>query len=517
MEEGALVRIRRSHAALLPSVPLLGCLLILALGAFTACRPAPRRADLIVGVEQEPASLDPRLGSDVAADRAFRLLYRGLFTIGPDFRPVPDLVETWTQADPTHYRFTLKRGVRFSDGREVTARDVVYTLESIRRPDVPSFRKGDLDRVSELSAPSRYEVRATLREPYATFLSSLNVGIVPEGTPPGAAPPVGCGAYRLRSWERGQWLLFEANPYAAIAPRSRTLAFKIIPDPVVRALEMRRGSVDLVVNDLPPDTLSYFANHGYPCIRGPGSNYAYVGLNCARPPLDRREVRQALAMAVDRPAVLANVVRGFGRLASGLLAPEHWAYNGQVARWPHDPARAARMLESAGLRAGPDGLRFRLTYKLSENKVSRQIATAFAQDLAGIGVRADLQTLEWGTFYGDVKRGDFDCFGLTWVGVTDPDGFRLRYSSLALPPEGFNRGRYVNPEVDRLVEEGARAGNLERRRALYGRVQAILAEDVPCISLWWPDNVAVTQRDVSGVVLPPDANFSFLAGVSRKP
>ncbi len=514
---------RRPHAFPLRH-PLAASLLILIVALLVSgCGRERRRADLIVGVEAEPASLDPRIGSDVAADRAFHLLYRGLFKTGEDLRPVPDLVESWEQPDATHYVFHLKPGVRFSDGREVTAQDALATLRSILDPSLPSFRKGDLDCIASLSAPGRYRLEITLREPRAAFLSALTVGILPADAvsgsapphahPPGSPSPIGCGPYRLTRWERGQWLLFEANPFASPQPACRTVAFKVIPDPVVRSLELRRGSVDLVVNDLPPDSLAYFANHGYEVRRSPGANYAYVGFNCAHPPLDRTEVRRAIAFAIDRRAILTYILHGYGRLATGLLSPENWAYCGDVESYPFDPARARRLLDAAGLPPDGDGVRFRLIYKTSNNKLSRQIATALAQDLDRVGVSVTVQWLEWGTFYGDVKRGNFDCFGLTWVGITDPDAFRLRFASWALPPEGFNRGRYANREVDDLVEEGAREVDPARRKAIYAQVQKVLAQDPPYVSLWWPDNVAVARPGLEGISLPPDGDFGFLSGV----
>jgi peptide/nickel transport system substrate-binding protein len=481
-----------------------------------ACGPAPRRAALIVGVEQDPSSMDPRVGADVAADRVFRLLYRGLFAIGRDFSPEPDLVESWTQTSPTTYRFVLKTGVRFSDGRELTARDAAYTIESVRSGRVASFKKGDLDRIASVAARSPSELELTLREPFVPILSALNMGIVPEGHLP-EDPPVGAGPYTLRSWDRGQWMVFGANPFADPPPASPTVALKVVPDPVVRELEMRRGSVDLVVNDLPPDSIRYFLSRGYPVLRAPGSSYAYIGLNCARPLLDLPGVRRALALAVDRDALLEYVLRGLGRRATGLLPPEHWAYDAAGGAVPHDPRAAEQLLEAAGLRKGADGVRLRLSYKTSENKISRQIAVAVAEDWARVGVEVSVRSLEWGTFYGDVRRGDFDAFGLTWVGVTDPDGFRLRFCSGAFPPDGLNRGRFKSAEVDRLVETAARTASREERKGLYGDVQVILAAETPYISLWWPDAVCVTQRDVTGVDLPPDGNFGFLAGVSRKP
>jgi peptide/nickel transport system substrate-binding protein len=454
------------------------------------------------------------VGSDVAADRAFRRLYRGLFEVGRDFRPVPDLVESWSQPSPTRYLFRLKHGIRFSDGSPLTARDVAYTLDSIRTGAVASFKKGDLDRIASVTSTSAEERVITLREPFPPILSALNLGIVPEGCRPGD-PPVGAGPYRLKSWVHGLWLVFEQNPYAEVPPASPSVAFKVIPDPVVRSLEMRRGSVDLVVNDLPPDTLEYFKEHGYPIHRTPGASYAYVGMNCTRPPLDKPDVRRGLALALNRGALIRFVLQGFARPATGLLCPEHWAYDPAGGPLPYDPVAAERLLDAAGLMRGRGGVRFALDYMTSENKVSRLIAVAAAQDWAKIGVAVSVRSLEWGTFYGDVKRGDFDCFGLTWVGVTDPDGFRLRFSSAAFSPDGLNRGRYASLEVDRLVDAGARETDSKRREALYEQVQRVLAKDAPYISLWWPDSVCVTQKDVTGVSLPPDGNFSFIARVRR--
>jgi peptide/nickel transport system substrate-binding protein len=469
-----------------------------------------------VAVEQEPASLDPRVGSDVAADRAFRLLHRGLFDVGPDFSPRPDLAETWSYDGPTRLNIVLRGGVRFSDGRAVRAQDAAFTLLSVLRDDPPSFRRGDLDCIESVEAPDDRTLLIRLREPRAALLSSLNFGILPEGTGAGNAVPAGCGPYRLRTWEHGQWLVFEANPFASPPPASATIAFKIVPDPVVRSLEMRRGSVDLVVNDLPPDALAHFVARGFPVWRSPGANFAYAGFNCAKPPLDRPQVRRALSLSIDRLSIIRHILRGYAREAAGLLPPEHWAA-AHLAPPRRDTAAAEALLDAAGFPRGADGVRFRMTYKTSDNKVSRQIASVVAENLREVGVLCETQWLEWGTFYGDVKRGDFDAFGLTWVGVTDPDGLRLRYASWAVPPDGFNRGRFSNRELDGLLSAGSREPDPRLRRPLYERAQEILALEAPVAPLWHPDAVCVGRRGVVGVVLPSDGNFSFLARVKNRP
>ncbi len=470
----------------------------------------------MVAVEADPSSLDPRLGSDVASDRAHRLLHRGLFATAPDGTPEPDLCRSYRFEGTNTLVLTLKEGVRFSDGRTVTAEDAAATLRSILEDRPPSFRKGDLRAVFSVEALGAQRLRIRLKEPFSPLPSVLNFGILPADEARMARPPeipTGCGPYRLKGRVRGQWLFFERNPFADPPPRSPTVAFKVIPDPVVRGLELRRGGVDLVVNDLPPDSLKYFLRQGYTVVRSPGSSFAYVGLNCGHPPLHLPEVRRALSLALDREILVRTILAGFARPASGLLPPEHWAA-ASLPPPPHDPEEAERLLDAAGLPRGRDGVRFRISYKTSENKVSRAVAAVLAEQWAAVGVQAEVRWLEWGTFYGDVKAGRFDAFGLTWVGVTDPDGLRLRFSSAAFPPEGLNRGRYGNPRVDDLLSRGAREGDREARRALYVEAQRILAEEAPVLPLWHPDAVCVARPSVEGIVLPPDGNYSFLARVA---
>jgi len=445
---------------------------------FGSCSEAPRKAELIVGIEEEPASVDPRAGSDQASDRLFKLLYRGLFKPGPNMEPVADIAASWEQISPVLYRVRLVPGLHFSNGGPLTAKDAAFTLESIRTGQVASYRKGDIERLASVKALSDELMEIRLNEPFAPTLLAPDVGIVPEGTQAKPVdPPPGCGAYVLKERVPGQWLVFKANPFAMPAPKCSTIAFKVIPDPVVRALELKRGSVDLVVNDLPPDSVAAFAKKGYTVIRSNGANYAYLGFNCAKPPLDKAEVRRALAMAIDRKSLLQWLYHDFGRPATGLLSPENWAFYPGVPQTPYDPARAEALLDAEGIRRGPSGTRLRLSYKTSQNKVSRQLAVAVQEQLGRIGVEAEIQSLEWGTFYGDVLEGRFDIYGLTWVGIMDPDAFRLRFASSAFPPYGLNRGRYFNRSVDRLVETGATEPDPAKRKAIYAEVQSLIAAE----------------------------------------
>lgn len=468
-------------------------------------------------MEEGPSSLDPRTGSDQASERLFHLLYRGLFVTGAGMQAAPDLAESAEALSDVRYRIRLRPNLRFSDGSPLTARDAVFTLRSILDGSPASWRRADLKVVKEIVLVDALTFELRLHAPFAPFIQTLTVGIIPEGTPARvAAPPPGAGPFALKTLIPRQWVVLEANPFAETPPSTASLALKVVPDPVVRALELRRGGVDMVVNDLPPDSAAWFGHRaGFQLLRSPGANYAYLGLNCSRAPLNRPGVRRAIATAVDRDALLRHLQRGLGRPATGLLCPENWAYRA-TPPVEHSTEAAVRLLEAEGLHPGPDGVRLRLKYKTSMSKTSRQLATAIQEQFAKTGIAAEVNSLEWGTFYGDVVKGDFDLFGLTWVGIADPDALRLRFHSAAAPPEGMNRGRFADARLDALLDAASLQPDRAPRARLYGDAQELLASELPYVSLWWPDNVVIAKDGIAPFTVPPDGSFRFLAGVRWK-
>jgi peptide/nickel transport system substrate-binding protein len=204
-----------------------------------------------------------------------------------------------------------------------------------------------------------------------------------------------------------------------------------------------------------------------------------------------------------------------------MFPPSHWAYEPNLFRFDYDPARAMALLDEAGYR-DPDGdgrqPRLTLTLRTTSQEFQRLQAAVIQEDLKRVGINLEIRTYEFATLYADVLKGNFQMFTLQWVGgaVADPDILRRVFHSQMVPPVRFNRGHFSDPEVDRLLDEAARATDVESRRERYAKVQQRLAELAPYISLWHKTNFALAQPELEGVQLSPAADFRFLKNVSRR-
>jgi peptide/nickel transport system substrate-binding protein len=474
-----------------------------------------------VDIETSPTATDPRFATDAISSRIDELVFDSLVRIDRNGRFKGDLAESIERPTPTTLVFHLRRGVRFSNGRPLTARDVKFTYDSILAPRSVSPKRAALAQLVSLETPDDYTVVMTTAYPYAPALEFAMEGIVPSGTPLPqhsiAAAPPGTGPFEIASFSRDEKLVLVRNPYRPAPPSSpRAIVFKIVPDPTVRALELAEGVCDLAENNIQPDVLPWLARkHGLGVERSPGTSYQYLAFNLRDSRLRDPRVRRAIAYAINRPAIVDSLLRGTARVATGMLSPESWAYDADVKTYPYDPARARRLLDEAGYPAGRGGMRaLSFVYKTTPEK--RQLGEVLQAMLARVGIRLEIRTNEWTTFYGDIQRGNFDLTSMNWVGINDPNHYYMVFDSQMTPPHGFNRGWYANPEMDRLVEQGARALDPAARRASYARVQQLAATDLPYVSLWWQDNVAVMSRRIAGFEPYPNGSLRSLATLTLR-
>jgi peptide/nickel transport system substrate-binding protein len=500
------------------------CILHFALTGCAEPQAAAPRGAIIVGVRQGPNNIDPRLGNDEASGRVAQLMFNQLMNLGDDLRIKPALAERLDNPDPLTYIATLRRGVKFHDGHELTAKDVVFTYGQMIDPSYVSPFKGAYRSLKSVTALDDYRVEFKLKEPFSAFTIQLAgpPSIVPAGSGPDFNQhPIGTGPYKFVRYAVDDQLVLAPFPdYFNGPPKNAGIVIRVLPDDTMRGLELQKKSIDLVVNDLPPDIVHQFEGKGFALAKSPGLDYSYLGINMRDPVLADKRVRHAIGYAIDRHAIVEYLRRGLARPATGLIPSQAWAYEPDIFQFTYDPNRARQLLDEAGYK-DPDGdgplPRLRLSLKVGNVEEVRLQATVIQQQLREVGIDLDVRSYEFATMYADVINGNFQMFSLQWVGgaMVDPDILRRVFYSTQTPPAGFNRGHYSNPEVDRLLDLAGAATSETERKKYYGEVQKIVADDAPYISIWNRTNIAVAQPTLTGLHLNAVGDFESLKDVMK--
>jgi peptide/nickel transport system substrate-binding protein len=482
-------------------------------------------------IEANPVNLDPRFATDGQSQRLDGLIFSGLLARDAQMNLHGDLAESWQTPDPLSYVFHLKANIHFHDGHPLTSADVKSTFDFILNPANKSPKRGGFRMIEKIETPDPLTVVFHLKEPYASFLWNLipsAAGIVPANAAPDfSRHPIGTGPFRFVSQSQDDEVVLARDPsYFAAAPEItrvsgfvptnpdvRTIRFRIVPDAVVRALELRKGSADLEMSSLSADLIPMLVRRPSLALsERPGTNFAYLGINFQDPLLSKREVREALACATDREALVKFLLHGQARVADGILPPNHWAYEPNVAQYPADTPRAEKLLDAAGYPRGANGMRFHLTLKTSTEEQARLIGAALQEQWRKAGIELELRPLELATLLSDSIHGNFQLTFLRWVGANnDPDVFEFVFSSKRFPPDGANRGHYRSPRIDLLTDQIRVEMDGDKRKALCSEVQKILADDLPYIPMWFTDVVSVHRRELGDLQLSPTGDYDFLA------
>ncbi len=485
-----------------------------------------KKDELVAAFESSPTNLDPRLATDANSGRIIGLIFNSILRFDEKLNLVPDLSERWENPNPFTYIFYLKKGVKFHNGIELTAEDVKYTFESILNPSFLSPHKKSYEKIKTITAVDKYTVKFIMSEPYAPFLINMTMGIVPkdEAEKSGhkfTGKPIGTGPFVFERWVADERIELKRNAdYFEGRAKLSKLIFKIISDDTIRLLGLKTGEIDFIQNAVPPDLLSSLnKDKNITILTGDGINYSYLGFNLSDPVLKDARVRKAIAYSIDRSSIITNLLAGIAEPATGVLPKSNWAYEGNVAMYEYNIEKAKRLLDEAGF-PDPDGdgpkERFRLIYKTTNNDLRKMIGEVLQKNLKEVGIGIDIRTYEWGTFYNDIKTGNFQLYSLSWIGIVDPDIYYSIFHSDMMPPEGNNRNRYKNSEIDRLVTEGQKALSHKDRKKIYSKVQKIAADELPYISLWYPKNVAAMRKNVKGFVLLPDGDLSSFKNIYKE-
>ena len=464
-----------------------------------------------MGVAHAPTNLDPRYATDATSARINRLLYSRLVDFGPDATPVPALA-TWVQQSPTQYVFTLREPIpAFHHGQRLSSQDIKATYESILNPQNTSPHRGVLNMMDRMETLSNTEIIFFLKRTDPFFPSYLVIGILPANLIANRHPfsdhPIGSGPFRFldRPDETRVRLVRQYD--------GQQVEFVRIPDPTVRALKLLAGEIHLLQNDLPPELVTYLAKN--PELRlqqTRGSNFVYLGFNHQDPLTGDIRVRQAIAHAINRPAIIHYIFQNRAREAQALFPSDHWAGPDDLPGYAYDPDRARSLLQEAGF---TDTHRPTLLYKTSTDPFRLRLATIIQDQLSHVGIDVVIQSHDWGTFYGDIKAGRFQMYSLAWVGVKTPDIFRYAFHSQSIPPTGANRGRFASSLADQLIVQADATTDHREQQALYRALQVHLLETLPYVPLWFEDHFCFSSRTITGYHLESDGNFDGLLEMQR--
>jgi peptide/nickel transport system substrate-binding protein len=477
--------------------------------------------ELVMMIEKRIPTFDPRVSSDSAAERMRQLIFNGLTRKNEKFDPVPDLAERF-ESSPDYKTFTfhLRPNVKFHNGELLSAADVKYTFQTMLATGFTSDKKAEF--IRELASIELGETdRVVIFRCHNSFPGFPNaivpVGIIPEGTTEQQAKrPIGTGPFKFDSYTEDQEVVLSAyKDYFDGAPSFSKLRVKIIPDNSTRESELRKGSVDLAINaDFDPVTVESLKKaEGLKVEMIDGTNNTHLGVNLQDPILKDQRVRQALSFAIDREAIIRDVLLGQARVASSILPTSQWAYEPEAEKYPDDPDRAKQLLDEAGRKETGGQPRMKLVLKTSTISVSRKIGEAMQEQLRRIGVALDLQPLERQKLTQDMLDGNFQlCLNTSVGGNQSTDFFKFAYASQSIPPNGQNRSRYQNPLVDRLLVESLTAAR-ERQKEIFSQIQKILALELPQIYLWYPATVVVHHNRVTNLKLEPSGDWQVVRNV----
>ena len=492
----------------------------------------PQGGTIIVGLQAEPTTLDTQQLSDYNSSRAAYGIYDALLRFQDESTEVePGLAESWEISDDgLVYTLHLRQGVKFHDGTDFNAEVVKFNLErqiDVNHPfhDTGEFAYAEFTwgTVDQVEVVDDFTVKITLKESFAPFLNHL--AMHPAGMLSPAAVeqfgrdissnPVGTGPFKFVSWTPGVEVVLEKNQdYWRGAPNVDQIIYRPIIEDQSRLTEFEAGGINFMVN-IPPDDLSRLKEDArFTIVEQPGMHTWWVAFNQSRPPFDDSRVRQAMNYAVNKPAIVDNLLQGTGVLAVNPLPPVVWSYTDDLQTYDYNPERAKELLAEAGY---PEGFTCSFWVPESGSGMQRPVpmGTAIQADLKAVGVDCEIQTFEWGSYLDKVivppEEAEYDMFEMSWIGDNgDPDNhLYILLSGAQFPPNGYNMGFYNNPEVDAILQEARTTLDRAERTELYQQAQKLIAADPPWIMIDHETQIVVMDQKVKNFKLHPTGPFRF--------
>jgi len=430
---------------------------------------------------------------------------------------VPDLAESWTvNSSLTEYTFKLRRGVKWHDGQPLTADDVKFTVDAESNPKVNAGLSGIVSSIKETQVVDPLTVKFVLKYPYASLpvMLGYNIAIVPKHLLEGQdlnqpvqfiQQPVGTGPFKFKAFAQDSALEVQANPdYHGGAPLLDGVVFKVITDGNARLAQLKAGEIDFTVID-PPQVAALQGVAGITVRRAPQVNYYFFAINHSLPKFSDIRVRQALVYAIDKDAIVKNILKGDGRAATGPTNPLLGAYyDGNVDTYPYNLQKAQGLLAEAGWKKGADGIlvnakgeKFPILMNGPKGyPVMEQVLTYAQQQYQKLGFGATLDIVDWPVHLDKYRKLEYDLLMEWWVTPPDPDEYDHYYSESA-----DNWWGYKNVALDSLLIKARSEPDQKKRVELYHQMQAMIAKDVPLVYLYYPPELQAMSSRTQGLPL----------------
>jgi len=491
---------------------IIQCLTLLSVVFFISSCSEPSKEIIRFGVSSAPLNLDPRYATDAVSSRINRLIYQRLVDFEEAYTPAPSLAD-WRVVSPKHYRLRLiNSDARFHTGESLTTEDVKATYDYILDAKHGSPHRTTLNLIQSIVVIDKNTIDFYLKKPDPLFPSYLVIGILQakliEKEHPFNNRPVGSGGFKFQNWEVENRLQLKR-----IAD-DQLFEFVAISQPTVRVLKLLRGEIDITQNELPAELIKYVERrHDMVLQHHPGSTFTYLGFNSQDKVVGQHKLRLAIAHGINRKEIIHYLFADSARLTSSILAPEHWAGSSSKIEYLYNPDKAKALMAELGFSVGHP---VTINYKTSSDPFRIRLATIFQSQLAKIGIQLRIHSYDWGTFYGDIKSGNFQMYSLSWVGIKTPDIFRYVFHSQSIPPNGANRGRYANAKVDEFIEKAQFEPSRQLQSKYYQELQHVLFKTLPYVPLWFEGHVYISSRNIKGYKLNLLGNYDGLKSITKE-
>jgi peptide/nickel transport system substrate-binding protein len=489
------------------------CLLFaLSLANCTRTRTAPD--ELVLGLGAEPSSLDPRFASDAYGMRIVGLIFDSLVRIGPNLQVEPSVAKSWNYKNLT-YTLDLVPGLKFHNGRSVTPEDLIFSYQQFSSPkSVFSSSFNEVEKFEAAAIGDHLRITIKMKKFVANFLGAdLAVyKILPkQETAEFPKKLIGTGPFQYVAKEDNEIVLERFDSHPLHVPKMKKLVFKIVHDDFTRYQKLMRGELDMCLNEIAIDKVPMFekAPDRFLVYRYPSASMSYVLINLQDPILKSLEVRKALSQAINRPEIIRYKLEGLGIEATSILSKAHPDFNAELKNPAYDLATAQATIQKLGLKGK------KLIFKSSNSPAAIDNSKVLSYQLSQTGLDVEFQSFEWGKFYDDVKRGNFQLASMKWVGISDADIYRNAFDSREKPPGGRNRGHYSNPLVDAVVEKAMVTESEEIRKKLYLQAQKLVFDDYAILPLWYEVQVAIMKKGITGFEPSITGDYSTLVNVEK--